>query len=130
MHPRRAARPLTQAIAALMAGACLANAGAAHAQTIDHFTAGITPGAYPFAIASGPDGNVWFTEIGGRGIARITPAGVVTEFVAGSSPAKVANAIAAGADGNMWFTAVDEWIFPSPNGDRIGRITPAGVVTE
>ena len=30
--------------------------------------------------------------------------------------------IAAGPDGNLWFT--------EPSGDKIGRITPAGVITE
>jgi len=37
------------------------------------FTAGITrPGAAPFAITTGPDGNLWFTELLGNRIGRIT----------------------------------------------------------
>src|SRR5205807_1768380 len=34
----------------------------------------------PQWIAAGSDGNMWFTEIPGNAVARITPAGVVTEF--------------------------------------------------
>ena len=37
----------------------------------------------PDGIAAGPDGNLWFTEIDGNRIGRITPTGVVTEFSAG-----------------------------------------------
>jgi streptogramin lyase len=46
---------------------------------------------------------------------------VVTEFpvpTAGSGP----EAITTGPDGNLWFTEAA--------GNRIGRITPAGVITE
>jgi hypothetical protein len=67
----------------------------------------------PFAIAAGPDGNIWFTEA--EAIAKITPAGVVTKF--GN---KSGSSITAGSDGNLWFTA----------GDKIRKITPTGVVTE
>ena len=81
----------------------------------------------PQGIAAGPDGNLWFTELGGvGGIGRITTSGVITEFRADAQASFTDNAvpvqIAAGADGNMWFTenAVN----------KIGRITPAGVVSE
>ena len=50
----------------------------------------------------------------------MTPSGTVTEFPlpAGSAP----DAIAVGPDGNLWFT---------DTGTRsVGRITPAGAVTE
>jgi len=33
----------------------------------------------PSFIASGPDGNLWFTEPTGK-IGRLTPAGALTEF--------------------------------------------------
>lgn len=75
----------------------------------------------PSDIASGSDGNLWFTERFGDKIGRITPAGVVTEFpvpTLGSQPTE----IALGPDGNMWFTQVIS--------SGIGRITPAGVITE
>ncbi len=86
-----------------------------------------TPLVQPYAtwIATGADGNLWFTEQIGK-IGRITPAGVVTEFpipeTGKTSTSSVAFGIAAGPDGNLWFAE------PEPN--KIGRITPVGAVTE
>ena len=82
-----------------------------------------TAGSEPNGIATGPDGNQWFTESVGNQIGRISPAsGVVTEFAiptANSEPF----GITAGPDGNLWFT--------ESRSNRIGRISPAtGVVTE
>ena len=82
-----------------------------------------TPGANPSGITTGPDGALWFTEFNGNQIGRIDPStGAITEFgpVSGS-PLR----ITAGPDGNLWFTEP----FPVSSG-RIGRITPAGVITE
>jgi len=85
---------------------------------------------------------VWFTEFHStsfRGtpklvsrIGRITPAGAVTEFSAGISTDSYAGGIAnagitSGPDGNLWFT---EFNSAGLAGNRIGRITPTGVVTE
>jgi virginiamycin B lyase len=76
-------------------------------------------------ITAGPDGNLWFTELGtsvGNGkIGRITTGGVITEF-GGSLLNPIG--ITAGPDGNLWFT--EEGL---SNG-KIGRITTAGVITE
>jgi len=93
------------------------------------FSNGIT--SYGVAITGGPDGNVWFMEQRGA-IGQITPAGVVTEFTAGLSPgAQPANdTMTAGPDGNVWFT---ENAYPGGGAlitPAIGRITPAGVITE
>ena len=81
-------------------------------------------GAY--AIANGPDGNLWFTEISSNNVARVTPTGTITEFpipyrdpTYGIAKAYV---IARGPDGNNWFTEF--------YGDHISSITPAGTVTE
>jgi virginiamycin B lyase len=46
----------------------------------------------------------------------------IYEFGANISPKSTPYTIAAGPDGNLWFTETDA--------DRIGRITPTGVVTE
>ena len=83
-----------------------------------------TPGANPHGITVGPDGALWFTEFNGNQIGRIDPSAkrpTITEFgpVTGSP-----DRITAGPDGNLWFTE------PFPFDNRIGRITPAGVVTE
>jgi virginiamycin B lyase len=48
---------------------------------VTEFTAGITrPGAAPFGIATGPDGNLWFTEITGNRIGSIT-SGSPNDFI-------------------------------------------------
>jgi streptogramin lyase len=105
----------------LLVALCIV-AKSALAQTVTDFSDGITPGAKPFAIVTGPDGNLWFTESGTGRIGRITPSGTVTEFSAGITPGAKLGEIAAGPDGNLWFT--------EPNTNGIGRITPNGVVTE
>jgi streptogramin lyase len=92
------------------------------AQVVTEFSAGISAGSAPRHITLGPDGNLWFTELDGSRIGRITPSGVVTEFSAGITANAQPFSITAGPDGNLWF--VERGL------NRIGRITPAGVVTE
>ena len=84
----------------------------------------------PFPISLGPDGNVWFTEVGitgnGSGIGRITPGGTITEFTGAGSPGITPGlgspgGITAGPDGALWFTEIA--------GDKIGRMTTDAVVT-
>lgn len=61
-----------------------------------------SPTAQPYAIAAGPDGNVWFTDLSANAIGRITPNGQVREFsipTALSLPLEIAK----GPDGNIWF---------------------------
>jgi virginiamycin B lyase len=83
-----------------------------------------TPGANPHGITVGPDGALWFAEFNGNKIGRINPSAkrpTITEFgpVTGSP-----DRITPGPDGNLWFTE------PFPFDNRIGRITPSGVITE
>lgn len=73
----------------------------------------------PLAIASGPDGNLWFSGIFPKGmIGRITPGGVIDEFSlpkrTGAAATGVSYGIASGPDGNLWFT--------DANSNQIGRI--------
>jgi len=72
----------------------------------------------PDSIASGADGNLWFTEA--DGIGRITPAGDITSFklAAGTGSPR---ALTAGGDGNIWF------VTGNPGG--VGRISSSGSVT-
>jgi streptogramin lyase len=82
---------------------------------------GLTAGSGPVYITAGPDGNLWFTEINGNRIGRITTTGVVTEFVL-PHPDSGPEGIAVGPDGALWFTEADV--------SRIGRITTGGAITE
>jgi streptogramin lyase len=85
-----------------------------------------TAGSAPEGIATGPDGNLWFTESSGNKIGRVTTVGAIDEFevpTPGSSPW----GITAGPDGNLWFT---ERLEQNDFGGKIGRITPDGVITE
>jgi streptogramin lyase len=83
---------------------------------------GLLLGGTPRGIAAGPDGNLWIAEAGGNGsIARVTPAGGTTAFGFGLTPGDPWD-ITAGPDGNLWFV--------NRNPSIVGRITPAGVVTE
>jgi streptogramin lyase len=117
--PRRMQRLLGALALALVA---VLPGQAAAAPTITEFSTGIT--GETVDIVAGPDGNVWFTVFNGYGfegkIGRITPAGVITEFPVGvpGSPTVLAN----GPDGNLWFATDSE-------DNRIGWITPSGVVT-
>ena len=77
------------------------------------------PGTVAKGITGGPDGNLWFSD--GDQIGRMAPDGsnpAGFPLTAGS----FAFGITPGPDGNLWFS--------ERTGNRIGRITPAGVVTE
>ncbi len=89
-----------------------------------------TPNSGPRAVATGADGNVWFSEYRAGKIGRITPSGVITEFPlprANSGPGD----ITAGADGALWFVELSGGMDGiSTDGNRVGRISTSGVVTE
>jgi streptogramin lyase len=83
---------------------------------------------------TGPDGNVWYTsyqaffihspdffEFSHAAVTKITSSGAFTVFAL-PNDASDPGAITTGPDGNLWFTE-----FYSR---KIGRITPAGSVTE
>ncbi len=119
---RRLLGPLRLACGVLMAGLVLTGAGqvsVAEAATITEFA--ITASSAATGITAGPDGALWFTEVGGNKIGRITTAGSVTEFAvptAFSGPVD----ITAGPDGALWFTEF--------TAEKIGRITTLGAITE
>jgi len=76
----------------------------------------------PMRMAVGPDRNLWITTIvpgpHQDWILRMSSKGAVTRFQVTGRP----EGITAGPDGNLWFTEVAA--------DRIGRMTPAGVLTD
>jgi virginiamycin B lyase len=86
-----------------------------------------TPAFQPEHIITGPDGNLWLTEVWARVIGRLTPDGRHDQFpVAGDPPdlTRQLEGIAAGPDGNIWFTE------PGTSQSVVARITPAGQITE
>jgi hypothetical protein len=80
-----------------------------------------TPNAGPRNIALGPDGNLWFTELEGHKIGKITSKGDIIEFPIPSERCGP-HSIVAGPDGALWFTEY--------NLEKIGRITTKGEITE
>lgn len=79
----------------------------------------LTPFSTPSGIITGPDGALWFAELGSFKIGRITTSGSFSEFPL-ATPSDRPDGIAVGSDGALWFTL----------GDRIGRITTGGSVSE
>ena len=85
-----------------------------------------TPDSGPYGITAGPDGNLWFSEAYTGKIGRIATASpnTITEFQL-PAPDSEPMGITAGPDGNIWFTELNKF-----TGNKIGRITPGGVITE
>ena len=81
--------------------------------TIQYVTNGI-----PDAIAAGPDGYMWFTDISLDQIGKISSEGAVQRY---PTSAGRATDITLGLDGNMWFTLPDD--------TQVGKITSSGEVT-
>src|ERR1035441_1767262 len=65
-----------------------------------------TTSSQPFAVTPGPDGALWFTEMHGNNIRRITTGGAVTEYRI-PTPASKPVWIVAGPDGALWFTEMN-----------------------
>jgi streptogramin lyase len=98
---RRATRRIVATLASV--AACAAVPAAAHAGVVTEFTSALTAGNAPASIASGPDGNLWFTEQGIlAGVGRITPDGTITEFP--TTLLQTPGDITTGPDGGVWFT--------------------------
>jgi streptogramin lyase len=75
----------------------------------------------PSDIATGPDGNLWFTSSGNDRIGRITPSGEITTFRDPAGKVRAPTGITAGPDEGVWFTNSDN--------NRIGRIASSGSIT-
>jgi virginiamycin B lyase len=74
------------------------------AGTVTEFSDGLGPDADPYDMIPGPDGDVWFADLGGR-IGRITTDGAIAEYkVLPGKYSDSVQAIAAGPDGAVWFT--------------------------
>jgi virginiamycin B lyase len=82
-------------------------------------------GSSPTAIVAGPDGAMWFTEMGADQIGRINAEGLITEYPLPDRNRRHANpeGITVGPDGAIWFTEALT--------NQLGRIDPAtGSITE
>jgi virginiamycin B lyase len=91
-----------------------------------------TENSSPGGITAGPDGALWFTESVGGKIDRITTDGKITEFAL-PNPNAQPWGITTGPDGALWFTESACVRQPGPRciiGNKIGRITTTGLVTE
>ena len=85
--------------------------------------ASLGDGAVPEGITIGPDGNVWFTLMGGNKIGRVAATGSGGPLLFGlPTPDGQPACITSGPDGNLWFTELAA--------GKIGRITPSGEITE
>ena len=105
---------------ALLALLAIAMAGCAARRTGPQPGAGpliVSPHS-PYAIAIGPDNNIWFTEYQGDSIGMMTPMGEVMRFAL--APDGIAERLTAGPDSALWFT--------DPKGNRIGRIAIDGKI--
>ena len=69
----------------------------------------------------GPDGNLWFTELEGGKISRITPKGEFTEYVI-PTPKPHPYGLTVGPDGHLWFTEYYT--------QKIGKVSLSGEFTE
>jgi streptogramin lyase len=105
--------------------------------SVTTFSSGLDGQSSPYDIVVGPESNLWFTDspVYGRGtaaIGRVTPSGTITEFTAAhdeeGDPIELSEPqdIVVGPEGNLWFTD-SAYV----GGEAaIGKITPAGVITE
>jgi streptogramin lyase len=85
----------------------------------------------PGDITVGPDRAIWFTEPTVHLIGRISLSGTIHEFPMFAESKRTErpypNSIALGPDGNLWFT---ESSIGDTITDTVGRITPAGKITQ
>ncbi len=89
--------------------------------TFEEFTVP-TQNAGPHDIVEGSDGNLWFTERNVGAIARFEiRTHAITEFQL-ADPNSLPHVMTRGPNGHPWFT--------ENGGNRIGYITPDGVITE
>jgi len=104
-----------------------------NAGSVPHTIVKMTPGGtftgYPFMsplseiadnMVLGPDGDIWFSDMGTTSIGKIAPDGTITEYpltMVGAMPTN----ITVGPDGALWF---------ADNSAAIGRITTSGSVQE
>jgi virginiamycin B lyase len=94
----------------------------------------LPPGTKPAALASGPDGSIWFTDWGAASVGRLGPDGAVRLFPV--SGGRQPSGIAVDRHGDVWFTesaAYRPGPAPGPGTGgppAIGQLTAEGAMTE
>ena len=89
-----------------------------------------SPDGDPVGIVAGPDKALWFTEASANKIGRITTSGSITEFPV-PTPKANPTSITTGPDGALWFTESGRFTGEElSGGNKIGRITTEGAITE
>jgi len=71
-------------------------------------TFAITDGSRAYGLATGPDKKIWFTDLGGNAVGRMSVGGAIRQFALPRRNAQPSG-ITTGADGRMWF-AEGSWI--------------------
>jgi streptogramin lyase len=104
--------------ACLDAGAVVVDAGSA---CMTEF-GGLAIGGAPEEIVQGPDGDLWFTEVGTNKVGHMTLCGTLLGEFEVPTVRSGLQGIAVGPDGNVWFT---EHV-----ANNIGRLTIAGDISE
>src|SRR5207253_1157553 len=109
--------------ASVLAPAATARAAAPQGPLISEFA---VPGT-PNGIATGADGNLWFTDPSNSSVDRFRPDGTVTAYPVGMNvnPGEITS----GSDGNIWFLEHNVQGTAPPIA-YMGRITTAGVATQ
>ncbi|GIH08888.1 hypothetical protein Rhe02_69550 [Rhizocola hellebori] len=80
-----------------------------------------TADSNPYAVTTGPDGSVWFSELTGtHRIGRITLAGQITEY---NTEVNQIASLVAGPDSALWY------VTSSGNSGVVGRMTTDGAFT-
>lgn len=79
-------------------------------------------------LTMGPDRNLWFVTRDGGAIGKMTSTGTTTEYQPHLMNA--GEAIAAGPGGDIWFCGFDSPPRSSQVTGIIGKISPAGLITE
>jgi streptogramin lyase len=95
------------------------------ADTLGAFTSYSIPttSSEPWSLATGLDGNLWFTESNKDKIGKSTVSGSVTEYALPSGYTEP-RAITNGPQGALWFTADS-----ATTAQAIGKITTSGTIT-
>lgn len=106
------------AVALALFGATIVPASAA-AGDITEF-AGLAVNARPTSIASGKDGNIWFTEFGASAIGKMSTSGAMLGEYPVTTPGAGPFWLTAGPDGNLWFTEF--------TASKIGKMSTSGAM--